>query len=89
MFLGVLEGDKLPTKVPQHPACENASPRPVFDTYEGDRSMTVVFDGCPGADITIERVIQVNENQLLWVQVRSDVRATANRVLESVKTFSI
>ena len=89
VFLGVLEGDKLPTKVPQHPACENASPRPVFDTYEGDRSMTVVFDGCPGADITIERVIQVNENQLLWVQVRSDVRATANRVLESVKTFSI
>jgi hypothetical protein len=89
VFVGVLEGDKLPTKVPQHPACENASPRPVFDTHDGDRSMTVVFDGCPGADITIERVIQVNENQLVWVQVRSAERATANRVLDSVQTFGI
>ena len=88
VFVGILEGEKLPTRVPQHPACETAR-KPVFDEREGDRSMTVFFNGCPGADYTVERIVQVNENQLLWVQVRSYDRATANRVLDSVSVFGV
>lgn len=88
VFVGILEGDKLPSRVPQHPACETAR-KPVFDERDGDRSMTVFFNGCPGADYTVERVVQVNENQLLWVQVRSADRATANRVLDSVSVFGV
>jgi hypothetical protein len=87
VFVGLLEGEKLPTRVPQHPACETAR-KPVFDERDGDRSMTVFFNGCPGADYTVERVVQVNESQLLWVQVRSADRATANRVLDSVSVFA-
>lgn len=87
VFVGLLNGEKLPTRVPQHPDCER-SRSPIFDDRDGDRSMTVFFDGCPGADLTVERVVQVNESQLLWVQVRSDDRATANRVLDSVSVFA-
>ena len=36
--------------------------------------MTVFFSGCPGVDLTVERVIRVNQNQLLWVQIRTDDR---------------
>ncbi|MDR7253330.1 hypothetical protein J2X46_002315 [Nocardioides sp. BE266] len=88
VFVGLLQGEKLPTRVPQHPDCER-SRSPIFDERDGDRFMTVFFDGCPGADLTVERVVQVNESQLLWVQVRSDDRATANRVLDSVRTSGV
>ena len=37
----------------------------------------------------VERVVQLTSNRLLWVQVRSDDRATANRVLESVTTYGL
>ena len=42
-----------------------------------------------GALVTLELalssvVVHASTNQLLWVQVRSDSRATANRVLDSV-----
>jgi hypothetical protein len=37
----------------------------------------------------VERVIRVNASQLLWVQVRSEDRATANRVLDSVTTYGV
>ena len=59
------------------------------DQQDGDHSMTVFFNGCPGADVTVERVVQLTSNRLLWVQVRSQDRATANRVLESVTTYGI
>lgn len=88
VFVGVLAGDKLPSRVPQHPSCES-SREPIRDQQDGDESMTVFFDGCPGADVTVERVVRINQSQLLWVQVRSDDRATANRVLDSVDTSGI
>ncbi len=78
-------GDKLPSRVPQHPACDNAGAL-IEDLQDGDSSMTVFFNGCPGADVTVERVVQLTSNRLLWVQVRSEDRATANRVLASVTT---
>ena len=33
----------------------------------------------------VERVVQLTANRLLWVQVRSDDTATANRVLDDVE----
>ncbi len=36
--------------------------------------------------MTVERIDQIARNRLLWVQIRSDDRATANRVLDSVET---
>ena len=68
-------------QVPQHPECEHGR-RPVA----GQRRRRPVDDRtsrrCPGG-VTVERVVQVAGNRLLWVQVRSADRATANRVLES------
>ncbi len=88
VFVGILVGDKLPSRVPQHPACDNAGAL-IEDLQDGDSSMTVFFNGCPGADVTVERVVQLTSNRLLWVQVRSEDRATANRVLASVTTTGI
>ena len=59
------------------------------DQQDGDDSMTVIFYGCPGVEYLYERVVQVNQRQLLWVQIRSDDRGIANRVLESVETFGV
>ena len=89
VFVGILVGDKLPTRVPQHADCEGDTIGPIRDEREGDESMTVFFTQCPGPGFTVERVVQVNSSQLLWVQIRSEDRATANRVLESVTTYGI
>ncbi len=88
VFVGILVGDTLPSRVPQHPTCAAGAPL-IEDLQDGDASMTMFFTGCPGADVTVERVIQLASNRLLWVQVRSDDRATANQVLESVTTYGI
>ena len=86
VFVGILEGEKLPSRVPQHPSCEEAGPLIEDEQQGGDDSMTVYFTGCPGAEVTVERVIQLTSNFLLWVQVRSPDNRTANRVLRSVTT---
>jgi hypothetical protein len=82
VFVGLLGGSDLPRQVPQHTECAEQRPA-VADEDEGDPSITVVFDGCPG--VTVERVVHVSADQLLWVQVRSDDRATANQVLDAVE----
>ncbi len=84
VFVGILEGTQLPSEVPGHPACTSAGP-PIPKPWDGKESVTVFFDGCPGADVTVERVVRVTDNQLLWIQVRSKDGSTANRVLESVE----
>jgi hypothetical protein len=89
VFVGILAADKLPSRVPQHKECVDAPGGLIRDQRDGDASMTVFFSGCPGADVMVERVIQVNSSQLLWVQVRSDERGTANQVLDSVTTSGI
>ncbi|WP_157953147.1 serine/threonine-protein kinase [Nocardioides allogilvus] len=83
IFLGVLPGE-LPPVVPQHPECEVTRPA-VTDRRNGDSYMTVEFTDCPHGGITIERVIQVTANRLLWVQVRAEDRSAAIEVLDSVK----
>ena len=86
VFVGLLQAEKLPSRVPQHFACENDGEL-IKDQQDGDESMTVFFSGCPGADVIVERVVQLTSNRLLWVQVASDDRPTANRVLASVTTY--
>jgi hypothetical protein len=83
VFLGVLPGEALPTIVPQHPECDVTRPA-VNDRRGGDSYMTVEFTGCDHGGITVERVVQVTANRLLWVQVRAADLATANDVLDSV-----
>ena len=60
-----------------------------MDTSDGDDSTTVTYSDCPGGGVIVERVVQVTANTLMWVQVRSDDRATANRVLDDVATHGI
>ncbi|WP_224769521.1 serine/threonine-protein kinase [Nocardioides ochotonae] len=81
VFVGLLPGAELPAQLPQHPECGEAT-APQDDRMDGDASRTVVHLGCPG--VIVERVVQVTDDQLLWVQIRSEDRATAARVLDSV-----
>ncbi|MFC5176473.1 serine/threonine-protein kinase [Nocardioides taihuensis] len=83
VFVGVLPGFEVPEDLPQHPECASAD-SPV--TEGGDQpSTTIVHADCPSG-VTVERVVQVAANRLLWVQVRSADRAAANQVLDSVTT---
>ena len=83
MFVGLLPGDDLPTTLPQHPGCDDRRD-PVSGSSLGGATVTVVFTGCDGPDVSVERVVQVNAGELLRIQVRSEDRATANRVLDQV-----
>ncbi|GAB3775721.1 serine/threonine-protein kinase [Nocardioides ginsengisegetis] len=87
VFLGILAGTELPSQVPQHPECRTAQ-SPYTDEGDLGSSVTVVYTDCPGG-VTVERVVQVADNRLLWIQVRSATRATANAVLDSVETRGI
>ncbi|MGN0062715.1 MAG: serine/threonine-protein kinase [Nocardioides sp.] len=88
VFAALMPGDDLPARLPQHPECDASRP-PLSSGGSGTEAMTVVFTGCPGADVTVERVQQVATNRLLWVQVRSDDEATANRVLDEVRVHGL
>lgn len=85
VFVGILPATELPDRVPGHDECDAAQP-PVEGTANGGDAVTVVYTGCPGGDVVVERVVQLTDNRLLWVQVRSDTTAVANRVLDDVET---
>ncbi|WP_240340485.1 serine/threonine-protein kinase [Nocardioides sp. SYSU D00038] len=87
VFLGLLPGTRLPDDLPQHPECSDAEPRDDAATSQGD-AVTVVHTDCPGG-VTVERVVQVTASRLLWVQIRSADRATANDVLDSIDTHGL
>ena len=61
---------------------------PITDEADGDPSVTVVLHRLPRR-VIVERVVQVTANRLLWVQVRSADRATANTVLDGVATHGL
>jgi hypothetical protein len=82
VFVGVLPGTELPARVPGHPECAAAKP-PV--TANDGETVTVLYTGC-GDGVVVERVVELTDNLLLWVQVRSATSAAANRVLDSVET---
>lgn len=86
VFLALMPGTDLPERMPGHPECTTAAP-PYSDAGT-QPSRTVVHSGCPGG-VTVERVVQVAADRILWVQVRSPDTATANRVLDSVTTRGI
>jgi len=88
VFVAILPGEKLPSRVPGHAECP-VERGPYFDEKDGDETMTVFFSGCPGVDFMVERVIRVNQNQLLWVQIRSNDQRVARRVLDSVQAFGV
>ena len=88
VFLGLLSATALPDQVPQHPECTSPG-RTIDDTRDGDESMTVVYADCPGGQVLVERVVRVSTNTLLWVQIRSHDRATANDVLDHVQTHGL
>jgi serine/threonine protein kinase len=87
VFVGVVPEGKLPTQLPQHPTCSTQD-KPVRPTG-GDPSVTAVSTGCPGGAVIIERAKLVSPSRLLWVQVRSDDRETAQQVLDSVSTSGL
>jgi hypothetical protein len=84
VFVGILPGTELPARVPGHPECTSAQ-APVDGDGTGREATTVFYTGCEDG-VTVERVVQLTDNRLLWVQVRSATTATANRVLDSVET---
>ena len=57
-----------PRPCPATPSAARAEDA-IDDDRDGDRSMTVYFTDCPY--VTVERVVQVAANRLLWVQVRA------------------
>jgi hypothetical protein len=85
IFIGVLPGESLPASMPGHPECEDRRGAK-SDRHLGGRSTTEEFTGCTDGAITIERIVQVNANQLLWVQVRADDLAVAYDVIDSIRT---
>lgn len=88
VFLGVMPtGESFP-EVPGHPECDDVGDA-IESRRNGRPSVTVVYTGCPGDAVVVERVDQIARNRLLWVQIRSADRATANRVLDSVDTHGI
>ncbi len=87
VFVGILPGVKLPSRVPQHPECASAED-PIDDDRDGDKSVTVYFEDC-GNMTLVERVVRVAANRLLWVQVRAVSRGTAISVLDSVTTSGL
>ena len=73
--------------MPQHPECGEAD-SPVTRRRRASLSTTVVHTDCPDG-VTVERVVQVAGNRLMWVQVRSTDRRTASQVLDSVETHGL
>jgi hypothetical protein len=86
-FVGLLPGSRLPEELPRHDECDSAG-SPVHDVVGGDSSVTVVYSDC-SAGVVVERLVQVTADELLWVQVRSADRATANDVLDGVRTHGM
>ena len=87
VFVGILPGTELPDRMPRHVECD-AAEEPVDGSVDGRDSRTVRWTGCPGG-VTVERVVQLADNRLLWVQVRSADNPTANVVLDGVVTHGI
>ncbi len=84
VFAALLPADELPEQLPQHPECTPG--RTIEDTQDGNESATIVYSDCPDGGVVAERTVLVATNTLLWVQIRSDDRGTANQVLDDVET---
>jgi hypothetical protein len=88
VFVGVLPGSELPGTLPQHPDCAQVGSR-MQSEVAGDEAATQVFSACDGADVVVERVVQISTGQLLWVQIRAVDQPAAVEVLESVRVYGV
>lgn len=88
VFLGLLPGDDLPDLMPGHPECGGAEPEVRVEEPGKPTSATVVHTDCPGG-VTVERVVRLGADTLLWVQVRSADTDTAEQVLDSVSARNL
>lgn len=88
VFAGMLPGEDLVETMPRHEECADTR-QPVRKVLSEGESITVVSSGCSGADVVVERLMQVTANQLLWIQVRADSGAEANRVLDQVTVHGL
>jgi serine/threonine protein kinase len=88
VFVSLLPGNEMPKELPQHPEC-GAEGSTDENTRDGVVYSTRTYTDCPGGGVTVERVVKVTNSSLLWVQVRSDDRATAYRVLDDVRTHGL
>lgn len=84
VFVGLITADKLPSAVPKHKECRTAQAPITISSTTMQRS----FSGCPGG-VVIERVEQVADGLLLWVQVSAPTRAEAGTVLDTVHTIGL
>jgi hypothetical protein len=86
VFVGLLQSEELPDEVPQHPECATVRDQGRDRTPDGDDMMTSFFVDCPQG-IVVERLVQITQDQVLWVQLRSADKDTAEAVLDSVSAF--
>lgn len=84
VFLGMLAGTELPQQLPGHADCRSVQ-GPVRDHTDQGATLTTISSGCTGGSTVMERVVQVADNRLLWVQVQSVDRPAATSVLDSVE----
>ncbi len=85
VFAGLMPGSALPDLMPGHPECGREEP--AVKGVGGERATTVWHTDCPG--VIVERVVRVTANRWLWVQVRTEDRATANDVLDGVDVHGL
>ena len=87
VFVALLPGEDLPTQLPAHPECAEAGDL-VEQSVTGSGSLTTTFTDCPGGNVVLERVVEVDDDELLWVQVRADDRAEAVDVADTARAGS-
>jgi hypothetical protein len=87
VFVGLLAADKLPTRPPRHPECQTAGPEQEPYNVDGE-TLQRTYSGCPGG-VVIERVVQVANGMLMWVQVRAATRAEAGTVLDTARPIGL
>ncbi len=84
VFIGLMPGTQLPEQMPGHPECGDPE-QPNRSKVDADEAVTVGYPDCAGDVVVVERVVQVSQSQLLWVQVRSSDRRSANAVLDTIQ----
>ncbi|MEO9321935.1 serine/threonine-protein kinase [Nocardioides sp. C4-1] len=82
VFAGLLAGDELPDTLPAHPECDGGG-----QPSTSDNRVTAVYTGCQDDGVVVERVVQLSDAVLLWVQVRSGDQPTAKQVVDGVQYY--
>lgn len=82
VFLGVLSGPKLPATLPTHVEC-SAREEQSESNVRSFPAITRVDRDCGDGTFLLERVVQVDKNKLLWIQVRAADRSQAVDVADS------